>query len=377
MVTQSIGEAIRYTDVAGRYGSSRRSPGCVALGRLWARSIRLHSEGTEHVLVTSRPMAPIARDQSDMTGVSAPRRTSDVALRATIWGARGSLATPGEATVGFGGNTPCIEVRTPEGGLLVLDAGTGIKQLGAALEHDRPVHVLLTHLHLDHVEGLRFFAPLWRPGAEVHIWGPASVGQSLKERIARTFSPPLFPLDLADVPARVSFHDVPDRTWELEGVRIDAETVLHPGPTLGFRLSFSDRTIAYIPDHEPVRGVELAGVEPRYVSGRALAQDVDLLFHDAQLTESEYQARVGWGHSSVAHAVEFAHRSNARRLVLFHHDPGRSDEEMDALVERACELWNDGAGEPPIAGREGTTFELALGDDSSVVSPEDRALRAA
>jgi phosphoribosyl 1,2-cyclic phosphodiesterase len=304
---------------------------------------------------------------------------SDVALRATILGARGSLAIPGEATVGFGGNTPCIEVRTPQGGLLVLDAGTGIKQLGAALEHDGPVHVLLTHLHLDHVEGLRFFAPLWRPGAEVHIWGPASATHSLEERIARAFSPPLFPLELVDVPARISFHDVPDRTWELEGVRIDAATVLHPGPTLGFRLSFGGRTIAYIPDHEPAHGVDLAGVEPRYVSGRTLAQDVDLLFHDAQLSESEYPARVGWGHSSVAHAVEFAQLSNVNRLVLFHHDPDRSDDEVDALVERACELWNGGAGDLPVAAREGMTFELALGDDSSLVSPDDRAprLRAA
>ena len=323
-------------------------------------------------------MAPIACDRTDMAIVSSPRMPRDVALRATIWGARGSLATPGEATVGFGGNTPCIEVRTSEGGLLVLDAGTGIKQLGAALEHDGPVHVLLTHLHLDHVEGLRFFAPLWRPGAEVHLWGPASAGRSLEERIARAFSPPLFPLELADVPARVSFHAVPDRTWELEGVRIDAETVLHPGPTLGFRLSFGGRTIAYIPDHEPLRGVDLAGVEPRYVSGRALVQDVDLLFHDAQLDESEYPARAGWGHSSVAHAVEFAQLSNVSRLVLFHHDPNRSDDDVNALVERACELWN-GAGGLPVAAREGMTFELVLGDEVSVVTPDDRAprLRAA
>ena len=146
------------------------------------------------------------------------------------------------------------------------------------------------------------------------------------------------------MPARVSFHAVPDRTWELEGVRIDAETVLHPGPTLGFRLSFGGRTIAYIPDHEPLRGVDLAGVEPRYVSGRALVQDVDLLFHDAQLGESEYPARAGWGHSSVAHAVEFAQLSNVSRLVLFHHDPNRSDDDVDALVERACELWNAAPG---------------------------------
>jgi phosphoribosyl 1,2-cyclic phosphodiesterase len=281
--------------------------------------------------------------------------------------------------VRFGGNTQCIEVRTPDGGLLVLDAGTGIKQLGARLEHDRPVHVLLTHLHLDHVEGLRFFEPLWRAGSEVHIWGPPSLRHTLEARIARTFSPPLFPLEFADVPADVSFHDVPDQTWELEGVRIDAQSVSHPGPTVGYRLSLGSVAIAYIPDHEPARGVDPADAEPRYISGRGLAESVDLLIHDAHFSELEYPSRVGWGHSSVAHAVEFAKRWNARRLVLFHHDPDRSDDEVDAFVERACELWNDGAGDLPVAAREGMTLELPVDEGSSVVSPEDRApgLRAA
>ena len=124
-----------------------------------------------------------------------------------------------------------------EGELLILDAGTGIKRLGAVLERDGPVHVLLTHLHLDHVEGLRFFAPFWRPGAELPHLGPPSPLHTLEERIARAFSPPLFPLELADTAANVTFHDVPHETWEVGGVRIDAQSVSHPGPTLGYRLS--------------------------------------------------------------------------------------------------------------------------------------------
>lgn len=303
--------------------------------------------------------------------------TDDVSLRARVWGCRGSLSTPGEATVGVGGNTACIEVRTPDEGLLILDAGTGIRQLGAHVEQDRPVHVLLTHLHLDHVEGLRFFAPIWHTGGDVHIWGPPSHRHTLEERIARVFSPPLFPVELADVPANVSFHDIPDRTWELEGVRVDAQTVSHPGPTVGYRLSLGGCTIAYLPDHEPALGVDLA--EATDISGHALAEGVDLLFHDAQFSESEYPSRVGWGHSSVAHAVEFAQLSNVSRLVLFHHDPGRSDDEVDGLVERARELWTGGAGELPVAAREGMSFELPWGGDSLVASHEDRAprLRAA
>jgi len=260
--------------------------------------------------------------------------------------------------VRYGGNTPCVEITTPEGGLLILDAGTGIKRLGAGLEREGPLHVLLTHLHLDHVEGLRFFAPFWRPGVELHIWGPASPLHSLEERIARAFSPPLFPLELADTPASVTFHDVPHHTWEIEGIGVDAQPVSHPGPTVGYRLSVNGSSLAYIPDHEPVLGVEMASLEPEWISGHAIAADVDLLLHDCQFSESEYSSRVGWGHSSVAHAVEFAQRSDVRRLVLFHHDPDRTDAGVDGLVERARELWDGTSPVQPVAACEGMTLEL-------------------
>ncbi len=281
-----------------------------------------------------------------------------MALSARVWGCRGSLPTPGEETVRYGGNTPCVEVRAGDGGLLILDAGTGIKHLGAELDHDGPLHILLTHLHLDHVEGLRFFAPFWRAGSELHIWGPPSPLHTLEQRIARAFSPPLFPIELSDTPANVTFHDVPHETWEIEGIRIDAQSVSHPGPTLGYRLSLNGSSLAYIPDHEPVLGVELADLEPEWISGHAIAEDVDVLFHDCQFSEPEYSSRVGWGHSSVAQAVDFAQSSMARRLVLFHHDPDRSDDDVDGLVERACELWDGASGEPPIAAREGMTIDL-------------------
>jgi ribonuclease BN (tRNA processing enzyme) len=181
---------------------------------------------------------------------------------------------------------------------------------------------------------------------------------SLEERITRAFSPPLFPIELADTPAAVTFHDVPHEPWELEGVRIEARTVSHPGPTLGYRLSVNGTTLAYIPDHEPVLGVQLADLGPEWISGHALAEGVDLLFHDCQFTETEYVSRIGWGHSSVGHAVEFARRAEARRLVLFHHDPDRSDSGIDELVERARELWGDGSGAEPVAACEGMTIEL-------------------
>jgi ribonuclease BN (tRNA processing enzyme) len=241
---------------------------------------------------------------------------------------------------------------------LILDAGTGIKRLGDGLDPRGELHVLLTHLHLDHVEGLRFFAPLWHRGAQVHIWGPPSPVYSLGERIARAFSPPLFPVDLGDIPAEITFHDVPDDAWELEGIRILAVPVSHPGSTVGYRLEHGGRSLAFIPDHEPVLGVDLADLEPEWISGHALADGADVLMHDSQYSEDEYADRVGWGHSSVVDAVRFAEKARAGRLVLFHHDPDRSDAGVDSLAQQAATLWNGNGGPPPVAACEGMTIEL-------------------
>jgi phosphoribosyl 1,2-cyclic phosphodiesterase len=280
-------------------------------------------------------------------------------VRLKVWGCRGSLPTPGAETVGYGGNTSCIEVCLDDGTVLVFDAGTGIVELGLELARrgDRNVQLLLTHLHLDHLEGLRFFAPMWDPEVELDIWGPPSPVSSLPERIARSFSPPLFPIDLHDVPANVRFRDVPREALELGGAVIYADLVLHPGPTLGFRIEADGSTLAYIPDHEPA----FAGVKGRtrdWISGAGIAEEVDLLLHDAQYSAEEYKERVGWGHSSVDDAVGFAYAVEARRLVLFHHEPRHEDEVLAGLEERARELWRDGY-DPPMLAREGLVVPVS------------------
>lgn len=274
-------------------------------------------------------------------------------MRLKVWGCRGSLPTPGAETVTYGGNTSCVEVCLDNGTVLVLDAGTGIVELGLELaERGAPsVQLFLTHLHLDHVEGLRFFAPMWNPAVELDIWGPPSPVSSLPERIARAFSPPLFPIDLHDVPANVRFRDVPREPWELGGAAMSAALVLHPGPTLGFRIEADGSTLAYIPDHEPA----FAGVTGRtreWISGAGVAEEVDVLLHDGQYSAGEYEERVGWGHSSVDDAVAFADAVEARRLVLFHHEPRHDDEELARLEERASELRGDRY-EQPMLAREG------------------------
>jgi phosphoribosyl 1,2-cyclic phosphodiesterase len=280
-----------------------------------------------------------------------------VPARLKIWGCRGSIATPGPDTVTYGGNTSCVEVVLGDGTALVLDAGTGIRALGLDLarRRAREIHVFLTHLHLDHLEGLRFFAPLWDEDVTLHVWGPRSPLLSLRDRILRAFSPPLFPLDLRDVPARVDFHDLRE-PWRADGVSLFSDLVLHPGPTLGFRVETGGASFAYLPDHEPA----LAGIDgrsPDWISAGALARGVDFVLHDAQYLDEEYGEKIGWGHSSVGHAVAFCRAVGAGRLVLFHHEPDRSDHELELLQDRARELTHHDR-PPPVLAREGMVLEL-------------------
>jgi phosphoribosyl 1,2-cyclic phosphodiesterase len=279
-------------------------------------------------------------------------------VRLKIWGCRGSVPTPGPETVRYGGNTSCVEVALDDGGVLVLDAGTGIRRLGLELMERgvRRVNLLLTHLHLDHLEGLRFFAPLWDEGVALDIWGPPSPLLSLRERISRSFSPPLFPVDLATVPARVTFHDVPREPWTLDGASLEARLVLHPGPTVGFRIQSSRSTFAYLPDHEPGLAGPLASRSIDWISGASIAEGADVLLHDAQYFEDEYEERLGWGHSSVADAVAFARAVGARRLLLFHHEPMHSDDSLERLEARAQSLAGDAV--TATLAREGMVVDL-------------------
>jgi phosphoribosyl 1,2-cyclic phosphodiesterase len=198
--------------------------------------------------------------------------------------------------------------------------------------------------------------PLWDPQVTLEVWGPRSPVLSLRDRIHRSFSPPLFPLDFRDIPARVSFHDLPGEPCEIAGVTVASDRVLHPGPTLGFRLEHGGSTAAYLPDHEPVLpGIE--GVPLDWLSAGALARDADVLLHDAQYGDGEYSARMGWGHSSVADAVAYCDAVGADRLVLFHHEPDHSDEDLEELEERARAFTSTNR-PPPLLAREGTTIDV-------------------
>jgi phosphoribosyl 1,2-cyclic phosphodiesterase len=260
-------------------------------------------------------------------------------VRIRIWGARGSIPAPGPRTARYGGNTSCVQVTLSDGSELVLDAGSGIRDLGPSCANVERIHILLTHLHLDHIQGLLFFAPFFRPETEIVIWGPPAPGRSLRERIGRYLSAPLSPIEIRSLPAKVSFRKCPADEWQIGPARIQATPVRHRGPTLGFRISEGDASLCYLPDHEPALGVPLADGEPDWISGLALAERCSLLLHDCQYTDEEYPERVGWGHSRISDALLFARRSEAERVMLFHHDPLHTDDELDLMHRRACEDW--------------------------------------
>lgn len=277
------------------------------------------------------------------------------AIRVTLWGTRGSLASPGPETVRYGGNTACVEVLGSDGTLLVLDAGTGIRGLGMTLHSPLSrVDVLLSHLHMDHIQGLGFFAPLRDAATEVHIWGPGDADMSLREGLSRYLSPPLFPLSLFELPCKLYLHELPAGEFQLGAFRVRAETICHTDPALGYRIELSGATVTYIPDHEPAFCEGARPEDGRVASGLQLADGADLLIHDAQYTSGEYAGHAGWGHSSMRQAFEFAERTGVRELVPFHHHPARTDDELDTLISETVEsrAW------PFVVtpGREGTTF---------------------
>ena len=285
-------------------------------------------------------------------------------MKIKLWGTRGSLPSPGPRTVRYGGNTPCVEVRGDDGRLLILDAGTGIVRLGASLGAEiARVDLLLTHLHLDHILGIGFFEPLDRRDLAVHIWGPPSTTLDFEERLVTSVAPPLFPIRLRDLACRLTIHNVPLGRFAIANFAVTAALVCHPGPTVGYRIDDGTAVLAYLPDHEPALASPRFPGAPAWTSGWDLARGADVLIHDAQYSAAEYAERVGWGHSALSHALEFAALAGARRLVAFHHDPNRSDAGVDRLVAETI-----GSARPP--------FRFGAGQEGALIAPGRRRPRS-
>lgn len=278
-------------------------------------------------------------------------------MKITLFGTRGSLANAGPDTVRYGGNTACVEVRGNDGAVLILDAGTGIRSVGERLAGDvRRVDLLLTHLHMDHIQGLGFFKPLYTPDLDVHIWGPPSTTMDMRHRLSRYLSPPLFPVRIRDLPCRLTLHDITRERFHIGGFEIMADMVCHPGPTVAYRLTEGGVSFTYMPDHEPALATGALPNDPDWTSGFALAAGADLLIHDTQYRDDEYDEHVGWGHSSVSQALNFARATGVAHLVTFHHDPAHDDDALDRMFAQARN--GDALPFALTAGTEGAVFDL-------------------
>lgn len=250
-----------------------------------------------------------------------------------FWGTRGSIPTFGDETQIYGGNTSCITLMD-EGTLIILDAGSGIKRLTDSeyIKDFNEFHILLTHMHFDHIQGLGFFGPFFNPEARVNIYGPASNSEELIKILSKYLSPPLFPVRIRDFKADVQFHALPRRSLKIDHLSVSSAFVCHPGPTLGYRISNEKSSVCYIPDQEVALGVPRFPKSPLWTSGYDLAEESNLLIHDSQYDDPEYEEKVGWGHSSYTQAIQFAELCKTKNLFLFHHDPIHSDQRLEELL---------------------------------------------
>jgi phosphoribosyl 1,2-cyclic phosphodiesterase len=284
-------------------------------------------------------------------------------MQVRFFGVRGSVPTPGSATVRYGGNTVCVEARLSDGTVIIFDGGTGIRELGKVLladHHPGPFSLLLTHVHWDHIMGLPFFGPLWRRDTTVNIYPLANDAHQDSARRRALFDGVHFPVRGSDIPARLNLFEPDEGEWRIGSARVRRVALNHPGGAQGFRVDDADgSSLAYLTDNElaPVGVASPAADElARFAAG------VSLLIHDAQYEENEMDHKRGWGHSAFESVIELGHKAETPHLILFHHDPDRDDEALDAIGWRAqTSLRHRGSATQVSPAHEGLVIQLDKG----------------
>jgi phosphoribosyl 1,2-cyclic phosphodiesterase len=281
------------------------------------------------------------------------RRRISTGFMARFWGVRGSIAAPGPGFAGVGGNTSCVEVRAGDE-TIILDAGTVVVPLGQAWGQGVHATFLFTHLHWDHIQGFPFFEPAYDPASALTLYGPGACGAELRASLARLMRPPNFPVTLAVLEARLDFRSIrPGDEIQVGPACVRTAALNHPQGCLGYRIEVDGVSLVHATDTEQFAPDVL---DPGLVE---FAEGADVLIHDAQYTDEEYDgrcgpARWGWGHSTVTAACRLARAAGVKQLVLFHHDPSHDDAVVDRLVEEARSLFGN-----VVTAREGMTLPLA------------------
>ncbi len=277
-------------------------------------------------------------------------------IAVTFRGVRGSTPCHSEATARYGGNTSCVSLAIPNNDPIVFDLGTGLRYFGLEQPNDGTFrgHCLLSHLHWDHTQGLPFFTPILHPGSQFDIYGPPQEdGRTFSDVMLDAIKPPLFPLELDRFPGTLRFHDVTDNDFtlgEAGEVHVKARLVPHIGPTCGYRVTWNGISIAYLSDHQmPYDGSMSASP-----AALELIDGCDLLIHDSQYLPSEFAIKNTWGHCTAEYAAWIAAEAGAKKLALFHHDPGRCDDSLDVVLSEIARL-SEVAGVEVFAAAEGLT----------------------
>jgi phosphoribosyl 1,2-cyclic phosphodiesterase len=294
-------------------------------------------------------------------------------MRVRFWGTRGSIPTPGQTTVRFGGNTACVELRTAGGTLFIFDSGTGIRELGLQLSrsgHPVDAHLLLGHTHWDHIAGFPFFSPAFAPGNRLTIYGARGVGRPLREVIAGQMHATYFPVPLRDLRAAIDFRELDEGQYAIGDATVQTLLLNHTTRCMGYRIDTADASMAYITDHEPFgppRNGHLQNFS--HAGDRRLidfVRGVDLLIQDAQYTAEEYLTHLGWGHGSADYVADVAIAAGVHQAALFHHEPTHPDEQIDQILAAVRQR----------AARQGSSvhlFAAAEGQELSLPDPSTRS----
>jgi len=285
-------------------------------------------------------------------------------MQVRFWGTRGSIAAPGPSTARFGGNTSCVEVRASDGTVIILDCGTGARELGLHLAQTMPqpirLHLFIGHTHWDHIQGFPFFVPAFLPGSELNIYAPLGFQRGLEEAMAGQMEYSYFPVKMRDLRSRIHFTELDEGFFRVGGVLVETQFLNHTAPTIAYRMTSDGATIAYATDHEPFWNASgRVSQHPGDERHIAFLKGANLVIHDAQYTDAEYRDKVGWGHSSIDYAVDVALAAGVERLVLFHHDPAHDDAMMERMEAMArAHVGQRGQALDVLAAREGLELEV-------------------